>query len=165
MQVFCRLRPFRYVCPPPSAPSSWRNNGSMWRHKWWQTSHRDGLRWYLQKRQRVIIFHDKVRWCRSCESRTALTFGVQEFGEPQVLLRQVEGVLQVVVSVGLLQFVEINQVWPGKIASIENEGYEVYKAKVLMQVKWSCYLCLWMRALKAIPSRQLVLKLWMLTLG
>ncbi len=42
-------------------------------------------------------------WCRSCESRTALTFGVQEFGEPQVLLRQVEGVLQVVVSVGLLQ--------------------------------------------------------------
>ncbi len=27
------------------------------------------------------------------------------------------------------------------------------QSRRLMQVKWSCYLCLWMRALKAIPSR------------
>lgn len=47
------------------------------------------------------------------------TFRVQKFGEAQVLLGQVEGVLQVVVSVGLLQFVEINQVWPEKMDSVE----------------------------------------------
>lgn len=50
----------------------------------------------------------------------AFTFWIEEFGETQVLLGQVEGVLQVVVSVGLLQFVEINQVWPGNITGIEN---------------------------------------------
>lgn len=61
--------------------------------------------------------------CRSCETRMDFTFWVQKFGETQVLLGQVEGVLQVVVSVGLLQFVEINQVWPGKIKSIESSGY------------------------------------------
>lgn len=39
--------PFRYVCLPPSRPSSWRNNGSTWRHMWWRTSHRDDQHWYL----------------------------------------------------------------------------------------------------------------------
>ena len=39
-----------------------------------------------------------------------LTFRVQQLGEAQVLLGQVEGVLQVVVSVGLLQLVKVDQI-------------------------------------------------------
>lgn len=35
----------------------------------------------------------------------------------------------------------------------------------MIQFSLSSYLCLWMRALKAIPSLQLVVKLWMLTFG
>lgn len=41
-----------------------------------------------------------------------LTFRIEQFGESQVLLGQVEGVLQVVVNVGLLQLVEVHKVWP-----------------------------------------------------
>lgn len=45
---------------------------------------------------------------------TALpTFGVQQLGQPQLLLGQVEGVLQVVVRVTLLQGLEVQQVRPG----------------------------------------------------
>lgn len=40
----------------------------------------------------------------------ALTFRVQQFGEPQVLFSQVEGILKVVVSVGLLQLVKVDQI-------------------------------------------------------
>lgn len=41
-----------------------------------------------------------------------LTFWVQQLGEAQVLLCQVKSVLQVVVSVGLLQFVKVDQIRP-----------------------------------------------------
>lgn len=40
----------------------------------------------------------------------ALTFRVQQFGEAQVLFSQVEGILKVVVSVGLLQLVKVDQI-------------------------------------------------------
>lgn len=39
-----------------------------------------------------------------------VTFRVQQLGETQVLLGQVEGILQVVVGVGLLQLIEVDQV-------------------------------------------------------
>lgn len=84
---------------------------------------------------------DVTRSCDRAFDREAVrpgwtfTFWVQEFGETQVLLGQVEGVLQVVVSVGLLQFVEINQVWPGKIKSVESQGDSVCKAFDLRELK------------------------------
>lgn len=40
----------------------------------------------------------------------SLTFRVQKLGESQVLFSQVEGILKVVVSVGLLQLVKVNQI-------------------------------------------------------
>lgn len=46
-----------------------------------------------------------------CASVSSLTLGVQQFGEAQVLLGQVEGILQIVVSVRFLQFIKVNQVW------------------------------------------------------
>lgn len=48
----------------------------------------------------------------SCLSRAGWdwTFWIQQFGETQMLFGQVESVLQVVVSIRLLQFVKINQV-------------------------------------------------------
>jgi len=42
-----------------------------------------------------------------CET---LTLGIQQLGEAQVLLGQVEGILQVVVSVGFLQLIKVDQV-------------------------------------------------------
>lgn len=41
----------------------------------------------------------------------ALTLRVQQSGKTQMLLCQVKGVLEIVVSVGFLQFIKINQVW------------------------------------------------------
>lgn len=40
----------------------------------------------------------------------SLTFGIQKLGEAQVMFSQVEGILKVVVSVGLLQLVKVNQI-------------------------------------------------------
>lgn len=42
-----------------------------------------------------------------------LTFRVQQFGETQVLLGDVEGLLQVVCRIGPSQFVELDQVGSG----------------------------------------------------
>lgn len=46
------------------------------------------------------------------DQEEVLTLRVQQFSEAQVLLGQVEGVLQVVVNVGLLQLVKINEIRP-----------------------------------------------------
>lgn len=40
----------------------------------------------------------------------SLTFRVKKLGESQVLFSQVESILKVVVSVGLLQLVKVNQI-------------------------------------------------------
>lgn len=42
----------------------------------------------------------------------SVTFRVQQLGQAQVLFSQVEGILQVVVSVGLLQLVKVDQIRP-----------------------------------------------------
>lgn len=42
------------------------------------------------------------------------TFRVQKLGEAQVLLSQVEGILEVVVSVRLLKLVKVNQIGSGQ---------------------------------------------------
>lgn len=47
------------------------------------------------------------------------TLGVQELGQAQVLLGQVKGVLQVVVGVGLLQLVKVDQVWSARTTETE----------------------------------------------
>lgn len=122
-----------------------------------------------------------------------LTFRVQQLGEAQVLLSQVEGILQVVVSIWFLQLVIVYQVW-----SEEKPIRSIIQSSACISSKWPTadfnftvtkgkgtlcsldswdtripndneddeeyYLCLWMRALNAIPSLQLVVKLWMLTL-
>lgn len=46
------------------------------------------------------------------EHSPELTLWVQELGKPQMLLSQIEGILQVVVGIGLFQLVKVNQVWP-----------------------------------------------------
>lgn len=51
-----------------------------------------------------------------------LTLRVEQFSEAQVLLGQVEGVLQVVVDVGLLQLVKINKIRPVSKARHESHG-------------------------------------------
>ena len=52
--------------------------------------------------------------CRSSCCGRGLTLGVQQTGEAQVLLCQVESVLQVVVSVGFFQFFKVDQIRPEK---------------------------------------------------
>lgn len=45
-------------------------------------------------------------------SHHRVTFRVQQLGEAQVLLSQVESILQVVVSIGLFQLVKVYEVRP-----------------------------------------------------
>ena len=47
-----------------------------------------------------------------CEGQQEVTLGVQQLGDAQVLLCQVESVLKVVVSVRLLQLIEVDQIGP-----------------------------------------------------
>lgn len=45
---------------------------------------------------------------------TGLTLGVQQTCQPQVLLSCAKGSLQVVVGVGLGEFAEVHEIWPGQ---------------------------------------------------
>lgn len=115
-----------------------------------------------------------------------LAFGIQEFGHAQLLLRYVEGVLEVVSGVGLLQSVIIHQIGPeidrggegqrfngkkkkkreGKKTADGQKGRRVFTARpAFIESSVAAHRCLCMRALKAMPSFQLVVKLVMLMEG
>ena len=98
-----------------------------------------------------------------------------------MLLGRVEGLLKVVGRVGLGQLVEVNEVWPASgtrplEAPRPTEGAQAAglppicptegtQAAGLPPVCPTADLCLWIRALKANPSLQLVVKFWMFTSG
>lgn len=101
--------PFRFSSPPPSAPSSWRSSGSRWPRRWWWTSRQGGPHWCLHRNTEKHQ-HEEETMQRAAVTVSTLTLGVQQLGESQVLLGQVEGILQVVVSVWFLQLVKVDQV-------------------------------------------------------
>lgn len=74
----------------------------------------ESLRRFARFRYVSPNVHELLRRLSSCyfNSLCSLTFRVQEFGEPQVLLSNVEGLLEVVCGIGPDQLMELNQIRP-----------------------------------------------------
>ena len=102
------------------------------------------------------------------------TLGVQQLAEPQVLLGRVEGALQVVGGVGFGQLLEVHEIRPAgggkrpprtQIRRVSPQKSPPPPPQNSPIQTPTTHRCLWMRALKAKPSLQLVVKFWMFTSG
>lgn len=160
--------PFQLSFPRRPAVSSWRSSGRMPPRRWWWTSHLGSLWTHLHNKAREEkSYRLKPETSRKVfQLHQSLTFRVQQFGHTKLLLCYIEGVVEVVGGVGPLQSAIFQQV-----RSDRRQRKKMNDRKVCLCLKEkvggtpSSHLCLCMRALKAMPSFQLVVKLVMLTLG